>query len=160
MIPRSGEATIGLSHPQTYVCGAFAFVYTHRKAHWWSKLDQSKKDVGAFLDLPGVRDELAAIAKRALIRSVTDIHDETALESGASEVSLEELERRLVLRVDNAKRIIFIEEGKGRTLALKGVEITTNADLKGPWAIGRFASRGNGMLRLPMQAEVTMQEAA
>lgn len=160
MVPRSGDCTIGLSHPRTYVVGAFAFVYKHRKAIWWQRLDEAKKDPAAFLDLPGVRDELAGIIKRSLIRGVTDVHGEAALEAGDSEVSLEELERRLLVRVESARRVLFLEEGKGRTLALKGVEITTNADLKGPWAIGRFASRGNGILRLPISGEVAMQEAA
>lgn len=161
MVPRSGACTIGLGHPKTYVAGTLAFVYKHRKDVWWKRLDEAKKDPAAFLDLPGVRDELAAIVKRALIRGVTDLHGDAALEAGGdSEVGLGELERRLVARVDNARRLLFIEEGKGRTLALKGVEITTNAHLVGPWAVGRFASRGNGILRQPFAAEVELQEAA
>lgn len=160
MIPRSGDVTIGLSHPRTYYCGTFAFAYKHRKAEWWKRLDEAKKDPAAFLALPGVRDELADIIKRSLIRGVTDLHGESALEAGDAEVSLEDLEARLLIRVDSAQRLLFVEEGKGRTLALKGLELTTNAELSGPWAVGRFASRGCGRLRLPMSADVAMQVAA
>jgi len=160
MIPRSGDCTIGLSHPRTYVVGTFAFVYKHRKAAWWKRLDEAKKDPAAFLDLPGVRDELARVSGRWLLISVPLEPVFRGICALTVEVSLEELERRLIIRVESARRILFLEEGKGRTLALKGVEITTNADLKGPWAIGRFASRGNGLLRQPISGEVEMQEAA
>jgi len=161
IVPRSGECTIGLGRPTTYVTGALSFVYKHKKAWWWGQVDQAKKDVSAFLDAPGVRDELAGIIKRSLTRAIVECHGTGALETGGdTEVSLAELERRLVVRVDSARRILFMEEGKGRTLALKGVEITTNAALSGPWAVGRFASRGDGIIRREMSGDVAFQESA